>query len=590
MKKNKIIPFLQHPYLVTLFLWFAALMTTAVFQVDTVLGINYLSAFLFVGIAAFAITQKKKKARKAVEPKNKNLNLIQILAIFAAVIYFFIMMRTFAAVPTDDMLEGRNVFVIFAFLAAAVISYIVLCSVKKKWCYQRVLNTILLISFVIYLFYILYTNLAVRQFNLGILSEYDGHIGYTMYIYNSGNVPQIDPTTYSQYYHPPLYYIIEAIFLRIQTTFGVPLLIALQNCQFTSLLYAMITIVTVYRILVELGVRKTALCVSVAVAAFSPALICMSGTINNDMLSVMFMVLTFLAAVKWYKEQRAKNILKVALFFGLGMFTKLSVCVVAVPVAVIFITALVKKIIAKDKKQSLGLFGQMCAFLGVAAPLSLYWSIRNLVRFGIPIGYVAEPVVTQNGNSQLITTPVWQRLFDFNPNQFAYPFTANPLTNANANYAEYNPLVALLKSASIGMGVNESEMLIPAYFLLWSGIIVAVVSFICMIAVLVKKNSIPVIWKGVLGSFYVAVMVSYYVFCIAYPYVCTEEIRYAIPVIFIGAIFIGLALNNVFTGKTRISKIMRYITIISVILFCVISLVYFIWLGYYSSIYINFQS
>lgn len=591
MKKNKIIPLLQHPYLVTFFLWFSALMTTAVFWADTVLAINYVSAILFVGIAAFTITQKKKKARRTIDPNNKNLNILQLLAIFAAIMYFYIMLRIFEIVPTDGYLEARNVFVIFAFVAAAVIFYIVLCTVKKKWCYQRILIAMFLMSCMVHLFYILYTDFCVRQFDLGTLFKPNGHIGYIGYIYDNWNVPQFDPRTYWQYYHPPLHHIIEALFLHAQTVFGVPLVIAAQNCQFPTLLYAMFTIITVYKILIELGIRKTALCVSTAIVAFTPVLIVMGGIMNNDILSIMFMMLSLLAAMQWYKDQRAKKILKVALFFGLGMFTKLSAWIVAVPIAVIFITALVQKIIAKDKKQFGRLFGQMCAFLGIAAPLSFYWSIRNLVRFGVPIGYIPEPAVTSSTNkSQLITNSIWQRLFDFNPNQFAYPFTLNAITKEDATYNEYNPLVALLKSSSFGSGVNQDDMLIPAYFLLWINIIVAVVSFICMIAVLIKKHSMPALWKGVFGSFYVAEMVSYYVFCIKYPYVCTEEVRYAVPVIFIGAIFIGIALKNVFTGKTKLSKIMRYTIIISVALFCIMSLIYFIWLGCYVSLKVNFDA
>lgn len=590
MKKHKIIPLLQHPYLVTFFLWLSSLMMMGVFWVDTVLGVNYISAFVFVGIAAFAVTQKKKNIRKTVNSTNKNLNLFQILSIFAAVIYFYIMLKVFAVVPTDGFLQSRNTFVIFVFLAVAIIFYVVMCSVKKKWCYKRILITLFLLSFWLHLFYILYSDFAIRQFDLGSLFQPNGHMGYIGYIYDHWNVPQYDPTIYWQYYHPPLHHIIEALFIHAQTVFGVPLVISVQNCQFPTLLYCMFTIITVYKILVELGIRKTALCVSAAITAFTPALVCMGGTMNNDMLATMFISLSLLAAIQWYKNQRAKNILKVALFFGLGMCTKLSVWMVAVPIAVIFITALVKKIIAKDKKQFGRLFGQMCAFLGVAAPLSFYWSIRNLVRFGVPIGYVPLPLIEQNGRSQLIENPIWQRLFDFNPTQFAYPFTSSEFTNQYATYNEYNPLIALLKSASIGMGVNEDEMLIPAYFLLWTGIIVAVISFICMIAVLIKKNAMPPLWKGVFASFYIAEMVSYYIFCIKYPYVCTEEIRYALPVIFVGAVFIGFALKNVFTGKTKFSKIMRYVIIISVIAFCVMSIIYFILLGCYTTLYANFIS
>ncbi|MGN0470518.1 MAG: ArnT family glycosyltransferase [Acutalibacteraceae bacterium] len=426
---------------------------------------------------------------------------------------------------------------------------------------------------------------------MGTILEPDGHIGYIQYIYDNWNLPQFDPRTCWQYYHPPLHHIIEALFIHAQTAFGVSFVVAAQNCQFPTMLYCMFTIVTVYKILFELGIRKTALCVSSAVVAFTPALINMSGTMNNDMLSVMFVALSLLTAIQWYKNQRARNILKIALFFGLGMFTKLSVWIVAVPVAIIFIAALVQKIIAKDKKQFGRLFGQMCAFLGVAAPLSFYWSIRNLVRFGVPMGYIPDPQSQYDAQLQIIENPIWQRLFDFNLSQFASPFTSNPLFGSGENaYHEYNPLVALFKSASIGSGFGQSKMEYPAYFLLLTGIIAALVSFICMIAVLVKKNAMPLIWKLVFGVFYAAEMVSYYSFCIKYPYVCTEEIRYAVPVIFTGAVFIAFALKNVFTGKTNLTKIMRYAVMISVILFCAVAIIYFIWLGLYVSIDFNFKT
>ncbi|MGN0470517.1 MAG: ArnT family glycosyltransferase [Acutalibacteraceae bacterium] len=590
MTKQKNVSLLRHLYRVTFFLWLASFFITAVFQTDVVTGANYFSAFLFVGTAAFIVTQKKKKIRKTVEPSNKHLNVIQIIAVFASVMYFYIMLRVFAIVPTDGFLKGRNSFVIFAFLAAAIIFYMVWCSAKKKWCYQRVLITIFLLSFLIHLFYILYTDFSIRQFDLGSLFSPDGHMGYISHIYDNRNVPQFDPRTYWQYYHPPLHHILEAIFLHIQTISGVPFLVAVQNCQFPTLLYCMFTIVTVYKILIELGIRKTPLCISTAIVAFAPALINMSGTMNNDMLSVMFVALSLLTAIQWYKNQRARNILKIALFFGLGMFTKLSVWIVAVPVAIIFITALVQKIIAKDKKQFGRLFGQMCAFLGVAAPLSFYWSIRNLVRFGVPMGYIPGAKTVSDAQLQLIENPIWQRLFDFNPEQFSYPFISNPFFRHDSGlYNEYNPLVALFKSASIGSGVNEISMMNPAYFQLWTGIIAALLSFICMIAVLVKKNSMPVLWKAVFGIFYIAEMVSYYVFCFKFPYVFTQEIRYVIPVIFIGAVFVAFALKNVFTGKTRLSRIMRYAVITGVTLFIVMTLVYFIWLGCYTCLEANFS-
>ena len=76
----------------------------------------------------------------------------------------------------------------------------------------------------------------------------------------------------------------------------------------------------------------------------------MSGVVNNDLLSVVCMIFTLLFTARWYKNQSIRNILKIALTFGLGMLSKLSAWMVAVPVAVVFTTALVRKPALPTKK------------------------------------------------------------------------------------------------------------------------------------------------------------------------------------------------------------------------------------------------
>ena len=45
--------------------------------------------------------------------------------------------------------------------------------------------------------------------------------------------------------------------------------------------------------------------------------------------------------------------------------------------------------------------------------------------------------------------------------------------------------------------------------------------------------------KIFLGILYFTFMISYYIFCIKFPHVCTENIRYCVPVIVIGGYFVG---------------------------------------------------
>ena len=207
-----------------------------------------------------------------------------------------------------------------------------------------------------------------------------------------------------------------------------------------------------------------------------------------------------------------------------------------------------------------------------AAPLSLSWSLRNLIRFGVPIGYIPlslEPL-------DRIKVPLMQRLFDFNPNLLDMP---NVVSRSDGySYNEYNPLVALIKVLPYGFKVDAGAgflLLFTIEMLLWTTIILCTVSLICMIYVLVKKNTLSPINKVMLLGTYLTVLISYYVFCIKYADVCTENIRYATPLVFLGAVFIGLTLKQLKEHNGKICKLLHTGITTLVIIFCITSFIMF---------------
>ena len=52
-------------------------------------------------------------------------------------------------------------------------------------------------------------------------------------------------------------------------------------------------------------------------------------------------------------------------------------------------------------------------------------------------------------------------------------------------------------------------------------------------------------------------MISYVIFCFNYPYVCTENIRYVLPVLTISGLYTGLLLSHGFRSK-KLTKAVRY--------------------------------
>ena len=535
----------KHPFISTFLGWLFLFLSFGWFQMDGDVTICYLSAMALSGAGAYVWAKKRERIRKV--PKDKQKAPLYLLG---AVGYAGIMMYTFFHVKSSPALHSRNEMVPFLFLTGALILYCIVLSIRKKWSVSRVILVILLFRAVLHLLVMMTGKYNLASWDMGrFFTNGDGHAGYIEYLYEHYFVPaQFDPREKWQYYHPPLHHLIEAFLLRLQTWCGVNLRVAVYNIQYPNLLYTMISLVCSYLIFREMKLRKLPLILATAVIAFSPAFFYVGILVNNDMLSVMFMLLSVLYTLRWRKCPTAKNILKIALCFGLGMLSKLSAALMAVPIAVIFLYALLGRLKEKEYRCFWRYCGQMAAFLAVAAPLSLYWSFRNLIRFGVPLGYVPpspDPI-------QYIPEGTLQRLFDFSFGQLANPYQ-NCREYFNA-FNEYNPLIALIKSSASDVGILRFILGDwPGYVTLWTTVAVAAAALVMMVWILFGKNPVKGIDRVFWGVMYAVFLVSYYHFCLQYPYECTEQIRYAMPLILIGALFLGLG-----TKKFHAKKAVTY--------------------------------
>ncbi len=564
----------DHPYLSVFAAWLYAFMMLGRFRIDGVMTINYLSPVIFAVLLIIGELMLMKKSGAGEEEIKKDI-IKTSLASLVFTAYMLVMLWVFSIMPSMKMFDGRNSAVPFFFGLAALIGILIYFTVKKKWTIRRFTIYIFAAAFVFHSFYLMYSGLSYQWDQGQILSTGDGHIGYIEYIHNNLSLPQFDPREKWQYYHPPLNHLLHAAFLKLQTLAGVDIRIAIYNVTYLPMLYLMLLLIVFLRLTREFGVGRKYGNIMLAVCACSPAFFFIGGYVNNDMLSTLLMVASVYFAVVWYKKRKMSVIVKTALCFGLGMFTKLSVWMAAVPIAIIFITALVRDIRAKNGKALAGKLGQMGVFLGISVPLSFYWSVRNLVRFGIPLGYI--PV--NRDDTQLITQDVLTRLFDFNPSQLNPSWVA--YVKMNDGYNEYNPLISLIKSSS-------SAMMLRGYInypLFAATVLLCITGFVSMIVLLIKKKSLHPLHKAVLASFYAVIMISYYIFCFKYPVVCTEEIRYASPVIFIGAFFTACAVREL--AKSKKLRRLSYVLTAVPALFCALSLVMIAYDGLYTALWLN---
>lgn len=132
--------------------------------------------------------------------------------------------------------------------------------------------------------------------------------------------------------------------------------------------------------------------------------------------------------------------------------------------------------------------------------------------------------------------PYLERLTDFNLSQFASPY--QQFKWYGCPYFEYNPTISLFKTsvfdeAQYTSGLNFG---LGCYF----GLILYWQFFCCCndIYTCQKTKITDRIMKVFLFLQYIIPVVAYYIFCDAYPYTCTLNIRYTVTAIIMGALFL----------------------------------------------------
>lgn len=524
----------RHPYILTAFLCFLSISLT------TGKNISFLQSLVpTVGIFLLGVCAAAYISFNDIKKHQKLYASVMIIgaAVFAFLFYIFVLM-------------SENVPYMFLNIGLLVIAGVfIYLALTNKLGHRELLLLLFAAGFLLRLVYVMYTPITMRQHDVGTFGKTSGHSAYIEYIYRNFGLPDIDVRTVSQFYHPPLHHTLAAIWLRIQTLLGIKYEYACENIQILTLFYSSICMILSYRIFQQLNLKKAALVTAVSIIAFYPTFFIMAGSINNDILSITFILGAILNTIYWYKNPNIKKIIAIALCVGLGMMTKLSVWMIAPAIAFVFIYVFLSDI--KNFKKYLlqfAMFGIICI------PLGLWWSIRNLTGYGVPVSYV--PMLSKTSDQYIGNIPFIQRLFDFNLEQFQD--VGDQFTRYGGTYNEYNPTIALFKTAMFDEGItvkNYPDIYGFNTVLFWSSVIIALVSFVTMIIMLINKNKeLDFPMKAFIFILYGVFFVFYYVFCYRYKHVCTENIRYIVPLVVIGAYFIGLAIQHLNTKNTTIYK------------------------------------
>jgi hypothetical protein len=219
-------------------------------------------------------------------------------------------------------------------------------------------------------------------YNVRLGFDFNGHWPYLAYIAQYLRLPPLDWTAAT--YHPPLYYFLAAMALRLGLGLGaLGWLAALLGVGRLAVVW-----VGLERWLPE---SRLARCVALATAAVLPVGVQLDGMVSNETLSTLLCALAIVgmpAAVEGARTGRVKPFAWLALWLGLALITKISAT--ALIAALVLALALEIRRAPEPWRRALRVRLRPIAIGGaIVVALSGWFFARNQILYGqpAPTGY-----------------------------------------------------------------------------------------------------------------------------------------------------------------------------------------------------------
>ena len=471
-----------------------------------------------IAITTYLITLKNKKLTKH-EAKTALFLFINFIICLAVMFYL------------QNFFNSTHVFTSITIIFS-VISLIILKLLKTNNNYLTTLFTSIIIGSIL-LGYNLYTPFHSRQHdcrNFGY-PEHGGHFGYIGYIYTYHTLPVGSPADTWCFYNPPLFYIISTIILKITTFLKGSLELGFENLQIFAMMYTIVFDVYVYRILKEFNIKKSII-PTILFVALSPAMVIMSGSINNDILSITLATMAIYYTLIWYKKDDLKTLLKIALTIGLSIMTKISTALIAVAIAIVFL----KKVI-ENKKDFFKYVKHFSIFALIALPIGLWFPIKNLVLYDIPFTYVQS--VDESNDANVSKYSTLERFFKINKGHLS-----NINIDMSKENAEYNLYTTTLKSFIIDEYIEYHESKLASFsitYMFYLCIMISIIYLINIFYVLKNRKELCNNWLYFFIIIGILQIGSYISFCFNFPFTFTMNFRYIVPTLITYAVITSTA-------------------------------------------------
>ena len=448
---------------------------------------------------------------------NKGYNIINSILLIAALALFM----SFCIDMTGETLRKPEI--LFWILSFAMVGFVFrknLPRVSAIW--------VMVCGAVIKMAYILYTAVWTRQHDVISFGAGEGHAAYIEYILQNKSLPNFDPRLVWGFFQPPLHHTISAAWMWINVRLGIAERQLQESVQVLTLSYMIVLMVVTYYICKELAMKQRGTIITMLIVSLHPIYTLLSGSINNDALSISLSGVAVYIAILWYKKPKFGTIILMAVTIGLSMMAKLSAGLVAPGIGAFMLYKLYA-----DRVNWKKYIAQFIGFGIVVFPLGLWWPVRNKILWGMPANYIPEV------GEQLTNSGFFSRIFDVRMHT-VYPAMIN---NGDA-YDEYNVILAMIKTSLFGESNfgEVSGIINPfAVILFIASVIIIILQVVAAVKILTDKEASPAVeYKILLGVSAISLLGGYLMFALGYNNFSAQDFRYAALLIVIMSLFLGL--------------------------------------------------
>lgn len=511
----------------------------------------------------------------------------RLIKYFLLYVLIFILFETIyqEGLSANDNRQSVKILMMLCLFADIAIGFYLLG--KGKLNINSLTILLLIAGFVMRIGYAMYSGSNTRQHDveMGSISDPNyngsGHFSYIWIIYSTGKLP--DSVDW-QFYHPPLWHALAALQMHVYSWFhpsytGVKLF---MSCIILSSFIGCVTLVAIKDILFtifykddDLSLKSSnniMILITLSLLAFHSQFFIISGWTNNEGTALMFAILSLVYCLKFHKDRKWANAILSGLFLGMGVSAKISAALIAVPLAIIFFYDIYFDLVNAHSKI---IFLQALLFIVIAAPIALWFPIRNTIKFGNPS--ISVPALDPyTSHMSVINYSYWER-FGI-PNIFkSYSESMYCILSKNENgYMDYNVWAYILKNSIYGeWGYWQGDMY--GKVLYFFNVFLAPLSLIALIFILVKdiiKKDQYLLYTIAMNTLFFVNIISYIIFQINYPVACTQDFRYMVMTLIPGCYGLGRLFTSTKDNKLGLS--LRIVLSMLIVGFELSSISYFI--------------